>query len=70
MKKIIFKFCYYSNVIIYWLFWGYFFLLIIYRFFVSEYIHPLMAYFFFLLLGIYLGYKLCRKAYDYLKENQ
>ena len=70
MKKIIYKLCYYSNVIIYWLFWGYFLLLIIYRFLVSECIHPLMSYLFFLLLGMYLGYKLCRKAYDYLKNHQ
>lgn len=70
MKKIIYKFYYYSNVIIYWLFWGYFLLLIIYRFFINDHIHPLLSYLFFLLLGMYLGYILCRKAYDYLKANQ
>jgi hypothetical protein len=69
MKKLIFNFFYYSNVIIYWLFWGYFFMMCIYRFFISPNIPILLSYLFFLLLGMYLGYKLCRKAYDYLKNH-
>jgi hypothetical protein len=42
----------------------------IYRFFISKEIPPILSYLFFLLLGMFWGYKLCRKAYDYLKANQ
>ena len=70
MRKIIYKFYYYSNVIIYWLFWGYFIVMVIYRFVLNENIPILLSYLFFLLLGIYCGYKLCRNAYDYLKTHQ
>lgn len=51
-------------------FWGYFLLMVIYRFFISKDIPLLLSYLFFLLLGIYWGYKLVRKAYDYLKIHQ
>lgn len=69
-RKLWYKFYYYSNIIIDNLFWGCFFLLFIYRFLVNEHIPSLLSYLFFLLFGMYLGYKLCRKAYDYLKANQ
>jgi hypothetical protein len=69
-SKKIYKFYYYSNIIVNRIFWGYFLLMGIYRFFISKDIPLLLSYLFFLLLGIYWGYKLARKAYDYLKENQ
>lgn len=69
-RKLWYKFYYYSNIIVDNIFWGYFFLLAIYRFVINENIPILLSYLFFLLLGMYLGYKLCRKAYDYLKANQ
>ena len=47
-----------------------FLLMVIYRFFISKDIPLLLSYLFFLLLGIYWGYKLARKAYDYLKIHQ
>ena len=47
-----------------------FLLMVIYRFFISKDIPLLLSYLFFLLLGIYWGYKLVRKAYDYLKIHQ
>lgn len=65
-----YKFYYYSNIIVNRLFWGYFLLMVIYRFFISKDIPLLLSYLFFLLLGIYWGYKLARKAYDYLKIHQ
>ena len=65
-----YKFYYYSNIIVNRLFWGYFLLLVIYRLFFSKDIPLLLSYLFFLLLGIYWGYKLARKAYDYLKIHQ
>ena len=65
-----YKFYYYSNIIVNRLFWGYFLLMVIYRFFISKDIPLLLSYLFFLLLGIYWGYKLARKAYDYLKKHQ
>jgi hypothetical protein len=62
-------FYYYSNIIVDRLFWGYFLLMVVYRFFISKEIPFLLSYLFFLLFGMYLGYKLARKAYDYLKAN-
>ena len=53
-----YKFYYYSNIIVNRLFWGYFLLMVIYRFFISKDIPLLLSYLFFLLLGIYWGYKL------------
>ena len=69
-KNWVYKFYYYSNIIVNRLFWGYFLLMVIYRFFISKDIPLLLSYLFFLLLGIYWGYKLARKAYDYLKIHQ
>ncbi|MPM36862.1 hypothetical protein SDC9_83466 [bioreactor metagenome] len=69
-KDLVYKLYYNSNIIVNRLFWGYFLLIVIYRFFISEDIPLLLSYLFFMLLGIYLGYKLARKAYDYLKANQ
>lgn len=69
-RNLVYKLYYYSNIIVNRLFWGYFFLLFIYRFCISEDIPLLLSYLFFLLLGIYWGYKLARKAYDYLKAHQ
>lgn len=69
-KKMIYKFYYYSNIIVDRFFWGYFFLMGIYRFVISKDIPFLLSYLFFLLLGMYWGYKLARKAYDYLKMHQ
>ena len=57
-------FYYYSNIIVDRLFWGYFLLMVVYRFFISKEIPFLLSYLFFLLFGMYLGYKLARKAYD------
>lgn len=69
-KNWVYKFYYYSNIIVNRLFWGYFLLMVIYCFFISKDIPLLLSYLFFLLLGIYWGYKLARKAYDYLKIHQ
>ncbi len=69
-KNWVYKFYYYSNIIVNRLFLGYFLLMVIYRFFISKDIPLLLSYLFFLLLGIYWGYKLARKAYDYLKIHQ
>ena len=69
-KDLVYKLYYNSNIIVNRLFWGYFLLIVIYRFFISEDIPLLLSYLFFMLLGIYLGYKLARKEYDYLKANQ
>lgn len=69
-KKMIYKFYYYSNIIVDRFFWGYFLLMVIYRFIISKDIPFLLSYLFFLLLGMYWGYKLARKAYDYLKMHQ
>jgi hypothetical protein len=44
--------------------------MVVYRFFISKNIPLILSYLFFLLLGMYWGYKLARKAYDYLKEHQ
>ena len=68
-KKIINKLYYYSNIIVDWTFWGYFLFLIIYHLFIDKNIPIFLSYMFFLLLGLYLGYKLARCAYDYLKNN-
>ncbi len=70
MKKIIYQFYYLSDIIVTYTFWGYFLFLIIYRFFISHEIPPILSYLFFLLLGMFWGYKLARRAYDYLKANQ
>ena len=51
------------------LFWKYFIFMVIYRFIISKDIPILLSYLFFLLLGMYWGYKLARKAYDYLKAH-
>lgn len=69
-NKILYKLYYYSEIIVNRLFWVYFSIMAIYRFFINENIPIPLSYLFFLLLGMYLGYKLCRKAYDYLKANQ
>ncbi len=69
-KKLIYKFYDYSNIIVNQLFWGFFLLMGMYRLFTGKDIPLLLAYLFFLLLGMYWGYKLARKAYDYLKEHQ
>ncbi len=68
-KKNLYRFYYYSNIIVNRIFWGYFLVMAIYRFFISKDIPLLLSYLFFLLLGMYLGYKLARCAYDYLKNN-
>lgn len=69
-KNLVYKLYYYSNIIVNRLFWGYFLLMVVYRFVISKDIPLLLSYLFFLLLGMYWGYKLARKAYDYLKVNQ
>lgn len=69
-NKNLYKFYYYSNIIVNRSFWGYFLLMVIYRFFISENIPLLLCYLFFFLLGMYWGYKLARKAFDYLKVNK
>ena len=70
IKKIIYQFYYNSNILVDLIFWGYFLVMIIYHVFISEDISLLLSYIFFVLLGMFLGYKLARKAYDYLKANQ
>lgn len=69
-KNILYKLYDYSNIIINRIFWGYYVLMFIYRFFINKDIPILLSYLFFLLLGISLGYNLARKAYDYLKTHQ
>lgn len=68
-KKYMYKLCYYSGVMVYWAFWGYFFFLIVYRSFIDGNIPMPFDSLYFLLLGLYLGYKLARYAYEYLKKN-
>jgi hypothetical protein len=70
IKKIIYQFYYYSNIIVDRVFWGYFLFIILYHFIISKSIPPALAYLFFTLLGLYLGYKFARKSYEYLKKNQ
>jgi len=67
IKKIIYQFYYKSNIIVDCTFWGYFLLMGIYRILIGD-TPLLLSYLFFVLLGIFLGYKLARKAYDYLKQ--
>lgn len=69
-KGIIYKLFDYSNIIVDRVFWGYYLLMFIYRFFIGKEIPILLSYLFFLLFGLFLGYKLARKAYDYLKAHQ
>ena len=69
-KKLIYRLYYYSDIIVTNIFWTYFIIMMIYRFFISKTIPPILSYLFFLLSGIFLGYKLCRKAYDYLKAHK
>ena len=69
IKKIAYQLYYYSNIIVNRIFWGYFLLMIIYNFFISKNIPIILSFLFFLLLGMFLGYNLARKAYDYLKAH-
>ena len=70
LRKRIYQFYYYSNIIVNRVFRVYLVLIVAYHFFISKEIPIYLSYLFFLLLGIYLGYKLARCAYDYLKANQ
>lgn len=69
-KGVIYKLFDYSNIIVDRVFWGYYLLMFIYRFFIGKEIPILLSYLFFLLFGLFLGYKLAREAYDYLKAHQ
>ena len=69
-KKMAYQLFYYSNIIVNYVFWGYFLLMIIYHFILNKNIPIVLSFLFFLLLGVYWGYNLARKAYDYLRENQ
>lgn len=70
MKKFIYKLYYYSGVIVYYLFWGYFSIIMIIHYILEKPISPILSYLFFLLLGMFLGIKLTNNAYDYLKKHQ
>lgn len=67
MKKILYLFFLYSNYIINYGFYLYFFIYIIAKLHKESIIYN---YILILLFGIYLGYKLAIKAYDYLKKNK
>ena len=69
IKKLIYKFYYHSNIIVDRIFWNYFLFMVFYRFVISKDIPVFLSYLFFLLLGLFWGYKLARAAYDYLKMH-
>ena len=69
-KKLIYQIYYYSEIIVTNVFWIYFIAMMIYRFFIRKTIPLILSYLFFLLIGLFLGYRLCRKAYDYLKAHK
>ncbi|MBD9091599.1 MAG: hypothetical protein EGQ20_03595 [Bacteroides oleiciplenus] len=70
MKKLIYQLYYYSGIIVYYLFWGYFSIMMIIHYVFGKSIPPVLSYLFFLLLGMFLGIKLTNNAYDYLKKHQ
>lgn len=54
-----------SNTIVKYIFWSYFLFMIGYYYLFNDVIPALMAYIFWLLLGIHLGYLLSIKAIRY-----
>lgn len=70
MKKLTYFLYYYSEVIVYYSFWIYFAILMALYFILGIAIPIILSYLFFLLLGMYLGVKFLRKAYDYLESHK
>lgn len=66
-EKIIYRLCYYSHVIFYYLFWSYFIILIIIHF-VGIDINTYLGYLFFLLLGLWVGSSTALAATRYMKK--
>lgn len=70
MKKFIYFLYYYSEVIVYYSFWIYFGILMVFYFILGITIPVVLSYLFFFLLGMYLGVKLLRKAFDFLRGHK
>lgn len=66
MEKIKYWLADYSHVTIVYLFWGYFLIYSVFHSFLPE----IFTYLFFLISGVYIGYKFAVFSYDYLRKNK